>query len=98
MKPEIATATPSRARKVSTPSELGVARRAREGDRVADVRQPRHVDHEALETETEARVRHGAVAARVAIPLVMRGIQAEFRDARIEDVETLLALRTADDL
>jgi hypothetical protein len=40
----------------------------RVGDRVADVGQPADVDHQALEAEAEAGVRHGAVAAQVAVP------------------------------
>src|SRR5512144_3124541 len=74
------------------------ARYARIRNRIADIRQPADIDDEALEAQAEARVRHRAVAAEVAIPLVVRGIELELPHARIEHVEALLALRAADDL
>ena len=43
--------------------ELGVVRRAREGDDVADVGHARHEQDEALEAQAEAAVGHGAEAA-----------------------------------
>ena len=43
-------------------------------------------------------MRHAAVAAEIAIPLVVRRIQAELRHARVEHVQPLLALAAADDL
>src|SRR5690606_28987985 len=71
---------------------------ARVGDGVADVAQAADVDQQALEAEAEAGMRHRAIAAEVAIPLVVRGIQAELRHACVEDVQALLALAAADDL
>src|SRR5262245_27548257 len=66
--------------------------------RVADVRKPAHVDDEPLEPEPETRVRNGPVPPEIAIPLVVLRIEPELRHAPVEDVETLLALRAADDL
>src|SRR5687767_3303254 len=79
-------------------SELRAAGHARIRNRVADVREPAHVHDETLEAEAEARVRHAAVAAQVAVPLVVRGIELELAHARVEHVEALLALAAADDL
>src|SRR4051794_30074793 len=75
-----------------------VAGRAREGNDVADVREARDVSHRPLEAEAEARVRHGAVAAQVAIPGVGVRVEAGLRDAAVEHLEALLALGAADDL
>src|SRR5215467_8457352 len=52
-------------------SILGIPRRARKRNRVAHVRQPRHIGERALEAEPETRMRHGAVAAQIAVPAVV---------------------------
>src|SRR5688500_18847046 len=52
------------------------ARRPREWNHVAHVGKPRHVSERALEAQAEARVRHGAVAAQVAVPGVRIRIEA----------------------
>src|SRR5690348_4167474 len=99
--PAMAIATNSSARNRTTStltSVLGGARRARVGDRVADVGQAAGVDHEPLEAQAETGVRHGAVAAEIAVPAVVRRVEAELRHPRVEHVQPLLALRTADDL
>src|SRR5262245_51739741 len=77
---------------------LGVAGRTRERDRVAHVREPGRVRDRALEAEPEAGVRHGAVAAQVAIPGEALLVDADLRHARVEAIEPLLALAAADDL
>src|SRR5690606_28009671 len=94
--PAMAAATNSRAKNMIMASELRIPRRARVGDRVADVGPPAHVHRRPLETQAEARVGHAAVAAEVAVPAVVRGIQAELRHARVEHVQPLLAPRAAD--
>src|SRR6478672_2085498 len=100
--PAIAMAKASRAknrtRSASTRSELRGAGRARVGDRIADVGQSADVDHQALEAQAKAGMRHRAIAAEIAIPAVVRRIQAELAHARIEDVQALFALAAADDL
>src|SRR3546814_8890060 len=103
--PPIAIATNSRARNRTRSVvmarlrlELGVAGRARVGNGVADVGQAAGVDHQALEAQAETGVRHRAVAAQVAVPLVVRGVEADLGDARVEHVQAFLALRAADDL
>src|ERR1019366_4787481 len=65
-------------------SEFRRARRAGERDHVADVGDAGHEHEHSLETESEAGVRHGAVAAQVEIPpvfllaeLVLRHVFAE---------------------
>src|SRR3546814_991042 len=45
-----------------------------------------------------ARVRHAAVAAEVAVPVVVLAVEAELVHACVKHVQPLLALRTADDL
>src|SRR6185295_6622105 len=79
-------------------SELGLARGARKWDDVADVLDAGRVLDRALEAEAEAGVRHGAVAAQIAIPPVVGGVQAHLGDPGVEPVEALLALAAADDL
>src|SRR5690606_2373227 len=93
--PAIATPTKHRAKNSATASVLRRAGRARIGDGVADVGQPADVDDQALEAETEPRVRHGAVAAEVAVPVVVLAVQAELVHACVEHVQPLLALRAA---
>src|SRR5437899_7991874 len=78
--------------------ELGLARCTRERDHVADVLDPGRVLDRALEAETEPGVRHGAVAAQVAIPPVVFCGEPDLGDPAIEYVEPLLALAAADDL
>ena len=79
-------------------SERRVPRGARVRDHVADVGHAGDIGHQALETEAKAGVRHGAVAAEIAVPAVVLRIQAELRHARVEDVQAFLALAAADDL
>jgi hypothetical protein len=57
------------ARWLAVGSERRIPRRARVRDHVADVGHAGDVGHQALEAEAEAGVRHGAVAAEVAVPL-----------------------------
>ena len=59
-------------------------RRARERDDVADVGHPGCVDDGALEPQAEAGVRHGAVAAQIAVPPVDLWIQVQFGQTPIE--------------
>src|SRR5690606_2084265 len=99
--PAIAMANASRARnrtRSASNSELRRTGRARIGDRIADVGQPAHVHHQPFEAEAEAGMRHRAVAAEVAVPAVMRRVQAELGHARVQHVQPLLALAAADDL
>src|SRR5690606_37844320 len=79
-------------------SERGQAGRARVGDGVADVGQAADVDDQALEAQAKAGMRHGAVAAEVAVPAVLGRVQAELGHAPVEHVQALLALAAADDL
>src|SRR2546426_2507151 len=79
-------------------SELRVARYARKGYHVTDVLHSRDELHRALEAETEARVRHRAVAAEIQIPPVLVLGQVALPDAALQHFEAVLALRAADDL
>jgi ABC transporter substrate binding protein len=71
-----------------------VARRSREGDGIAHIGEARDVGKRAL----EARVRHRAVAAQIAVPGVVLLVDAALRHAGVEHIEPLLALAAADDL
>src|SRR6185437_5037016 len=75
-----------------------VAGRARKRDNVADVRKSGCIRDRALEAETEAGVRHRPVAAQIAVPTVVRDVEADLGDSHVEHVEPLLALAAADDL
>src|SRR6516164_11027419 len=75
-----------------------ISRRARKRDRVAHIGEPRHIGERALEAEPKARVRHGAVAAQIAVPAVVLLVDAALGHAGVEHVEALLALAAADDL
>src|SRR5437879_1105467 len=75
-----------------------VTRGARKRNDVAHVGESRHVRDRAFEAEPEPGMRHSAVPAQVAIPAVMRGIEAGLDQASVEHVEPLLALAAADDL
>src|SRR5262245_50531233 len=55
--------------------EVALPRRPREWDHVADVLDAGRVDDRALEAEAEAGVGHGAVAAQVAVPVVVRRVE-----------------------
>src|SRR5262245_42485682 len=68
-----------------------VAGRARERDGVAHVGEAGDVGQRALEAEPEARMRHRAVAAQVAVPGVVLLVDAALRHARIQHLEPLLA-------
>src|SRR5215468_8181398 len=92
--PRVAIARPNRPAR-SIPSITG---RSRERDRVAHIGQTRDIGQGALEAKAEARMRHGAVTAQVAVPAVMLLVDAALGHAAVEDVEPLLALAAADDL
>ena len=77
---------------------LCVSRCSRERDRVAYVGEAGHIGERALEAEAKARVRHGAIAAQIAVPAVILLVEADLGDALVEYVESLLALAAADDL
>src|SRR5512132_3180148 len=91
-------AAASRTSSAAKPLVTRMAGGPREGDHIADVGETGHIGDGALETEPEPRVRHGAVAAQVAVPGVGRGIEAHGHDALVEHLQPLLALRAADDL
>src|ERR1700730_6474670 len=74
-----------------------VARRARKRNRVAHVGKAGDISERALEAEPEPRMRHGAVAAQIAIPAIVLLVDAALRHARVQDVEALFALAAADD-
>src|SRR5689334_12972650 len=80
---------PRRAPPASPWSEVGLPRRARERDDIADVLDPGRVLDRALEPEPEPGVRHGAVTAEVAVPPVRFRVELHLRDAAIEHVEPL---------
>src|ERR1700730_10386174 len=86
------------AAKESTPLILRVSRRSRKRNRIAHVGKAGHVGQGALEAQPEARVRHGAVTAQIAIPGVVLLIDAALGHARVQHFEPLLALTAADDL
>ena len=65
--------------------------------RIPNIRQPAHINHQPLEPEPKPRMRHRAVTAEIAIPLVMLRIEPELRHALVENIEPFLALRAADD-
>src|SRR5438045_3348083 len=69
----------------SSCSVPGAPRRPRKRYHVAHVRESRHVRHGPLESQAETRMRHGAVAAQVAIPPVGARVEAEGEDALVED-------------
>src|SRR6202043_4016521 len=48
-----------------------ISRRARKRNDIAHVGKPCRISDGALETETESRMRHGAIAAQIAIPAVV---------------------------
>src|SRR5438270_11788727 len=73
-------------------SELGVARGAWKGNHVADIRHPGDVDHGPLEAEAETRMRHGAISAQVAVPVVLFLREPDLIEPCVEHVEPLLAL------
>src|SRR5207302_5132494 len=75
-----------------------VARRPGEGDGVAHIGEAGRIGDRALEAETEAGMRHGAVASEVPVPGVMLLVDAALRHAGVEHIEPLLALAAADDL
>src|SRR5262249_16667171 len=77
---------------------LRAAWRARERDRVAHVRKASDVGDGALEAQAEARVRHAAVAAQVAVPAHRLLVDADLVHAGVEHLEALFALAAADDL
>src|SRR5690348_2354128 len=79
-------------------SEFGRSGRSWVGDGVADVGQSADIDQQALEAEAEAGVRHRAVAAQVTVPVIGGRIEPELDHSPVEVVQSLLALRTADDL
>src|SRR3546814_13298672 len=83
---------------IPAPSKLRAAGRARVGDRVADVGQPAHVHHQPLEAQAEARVRHAAVAAEVAVPVIVLAVEAELVHAFARHAKPLPAVRTAAEL
>src|SRR6202035_3428092 len=75
-----------------------VAGSPRERDCVADVGEASDVGQRALEAEAEAGVRHGAVAAQIAVPGIVLLVDVALGHARIQYFEPLLALAAADDL
>src|SRR6266581_5530143 len=78
-----------------------LAGRSREGDRVADVGEAGDVGEGApgeSRGETEAGVRHRAIAAQVAAPGVVLAVDAALGHAAVQYFEPLLALAAADDL
>ena len=60
--------------------EISVVRSAGERNDVADVSHTCHEEQQALEAEAEARVRHGAVAAGVDVPLEVLAGHAQLVD------------------
>ena len=77
-------------------SKLRMPGRARERDHVADIHHTGDITDRPLEAEPETRVRHRAIAAEVAVPVVLFLGQAHFIEAGVQDVEPLLALGAAD--
>src|SRR5579862_2328239 len=71
------------------PSIPCIPGRARERNRVAHIGKPGDVGKRALEAEAEARMRHGAVAAQVAVPGVMLLVDVALGQARVEHIEPL---------
>src|SRR5436190_8474680 len=71
---------------------------ARERDRLADVVQSADPRHAALDAHPEPRVRYGAEAAEVEVPVDRLARQLMLLDARFEPRQIVLALAAADDL
>ena len=85
-------------RRILTCLKFGVFRSAGERDDVPDVGHAGDEEEQALETETEARVGHGAVAAGVDVPFEVLAGHSQLVDAGLELLEVRFALGTADDL
>ena len=79
-------------------SEIGVARRAREGNDVADVFQSGKIHHDSLQSEAEAGVRDGAESSQIEIPPVRFLIETAGAQTLQEDIVSFFALTAADDL
>src|SRR5262249_34837737 len=71
---------------------------ARERDGLANVWQPAHPRHGALDAESETGMREGAVTPDVEVPLERRPREAMLVDRGLELHEVVLALSAADDL
>ena len=78
-------------------SKLRIPRRPRERNHIANIRHAGRIKNRALKAQAEAGVRHGAVAAQVAVPPVIFLVQLHLVEAIVEHVQPFLALRTADD-
>ena len=65
---------------------------------VADVGNSGQIHNHALEAQAESGVAAGAVAPQVQIPPVILGVQAQLGHPRLQHIQPLLALGTADDL
>src|SRR5215469_2351831 len=71
---------------------------AREGNRLAHVMQAAEPGDATLDAHAESGVRHGPEAPQVEVPRERLARQRVLGDARLEDLEVVLALATADDL
>src|SRR5690625_1512268 len=78
-------------------SERRVARRARVGNHIANIAQPRHVAEQALKAQPETGMRHGAIAAQVHVPAIGGFVQPVLGHALAQHIKPLLALRAAKD-
>src|SRR5947209_17430677 len=83
---------PTASRNAALVSKLGVARRARERDHIADIGHTGGVNDRPLEAEAEPGVRHGAVAPQVAVPAVLLFRQSQLIEPGVEHLQPLLAL------
>ena len=97
-KPSPLKMTASESMSIAPESEFGVVGSAREWDYVANIGHAGHEEHEALEAETEAGMRHSAEAACVEIPPHIFHRYVELFDAAEKLVVIGLTLRSADDL
>src|SRR5258706_6982666 len=74
-------------------SEIRVARRAGEGDHVANVRHARQKHEESFKPKTKTGVRHRAVTPKVCVPPVI--LWLEFMEFQVVEqlIQPFLALR-----
>mmetsp|Transcript_14576 Transcript_14576/g.63141 ORF Transcript_14576/g.63141 Transcript_14576/m.63141 type:complete len:630 (+) Transcript_14576:1418-3307(+) len=75
-----------------------VTRPARVRDHVADVVHAGAEEDETLKPESKPGVHHGSVPPQVHVPLVLLGFQAHLDHPALHYLQTLLSLRSADEL
>src|SRR5213080_3554708 len=78
--------------------ELGAARRAREGNHVANVRNACDEHQHSFEAEAEAGVWHSSIATQIEVPFVIDRIHVVTPHVVLEQFQPFFTLAAADDL